>query len=104
MRKLPWGTEVMFRFGRGGESRPPFMLRPAWEAVATVFVAADGQWAFWTPAGYYDASETGHTLFGWQVNHASVELLPDFYRADQFHKTLERPEVMSRLLAGREPR
>jgi hypothetical protein len=74
------------------------MLRPAWEPLATVLVGRDQQWAFWTPAGYYDASENGHTLFGWQVNHRSLETLPDFYRADQFHKTLERPEVMERLL------
>jgi WD40 repeat protein len=98
LRKLPWGTEVIFGYRRGGAARPPFVLRPAWQPLVSLLVAGDGQWAFWTPEGYYDASENGYTLFGWQVNHVSLEIMPDFYRADQFHKTLERPEVMRRLL------
>ena len=98
LRKLPWGTEVIFGYRRDGAARPPFVLRPAWQPLASVLVAGDGQWAFWTPEGYYDASENGYTLFGWQVNHRSLETMPDFYRADQFHKTLERPEVLERLL------
>ncbi|MGQ9575815.1 MAG: caspase family protein [Thermoguttaceae bacterium] len=98
LRKLPWGTEVVFRYSRNGLTRRPFVLRPAWQPLATLFVSSDQQWAFWTPEGYYDASENGHTLFGWLVNPRTLEVLPDFYRADQFHKTLERPEVLQRLL------
>ena len=39
----------------------------------------------------------GYTLFGWQVNRG-LKAPPDFYRADQFRKKLERPDVMERLL------
>ncbi|MGB7347755.1 MAG: caspase family protein, partial [Pirellulaceae bacterium] len=58
----------------------------------------------WTPAGYYDASINGHRRFGWQINRG-VRTLPDYYRAAQFRETLERPEIMRRLLqAGSLPR
>ncbi len=63
----------------------------------TVFVATTGEWAFWTPEGYYDASINGYRLFGWQVNRG-LQTLPDFYRADQFYRQLERPDVLNRLL------
>ncbi|HEY5311488.1 MAG TPA: hypothetical protein VIK18_03180, partial [Pirellulales bacterium] len=41
-------------------------------------------------------SLNGHTLFGWQVNRG-VDALPDFFRADQFRKKLERPDVLEKL-------
>jgi len=97
LQGLPWGTQVYFRFSRLEVLQPWFALRPAWQAMATLFVGDDGEHAFWTPAGYYDASLNGRSLFGWQINPRSNEVLPDFYRADQF-KTLEKPEAMRVLL------
>jgi hypothetical protein len=60
-------------------------------------VDATREWAFWTPAGYYDASFNGHQRFGWQVNRG-IDRTPDFFRAAQFRKTLERPDIIKRLL------
>jgi WD40 repeat protein len=97
LEKLPWGTQVVFEYARNGAAQPAFQLLPAWQPLATLFVAANGEWAFWTPAGYYDASMNGYRMFGWQVNRG-LERLPDYYRADQFYKELERPRVMERLL------
>ena len=98
LRTVPWSTtEVIFEYRRGGAERPSFQLLPAWQPLATLFVTTDGEWAFWTPEGYYDASMNGYRLFGWQVNRG-LHALPDFYRADQFYKNLERPEVLDRLL------
>lgn len=94
---LPWDTQVAFEISRGGVRRPAFQRLPAWQPLATLFVGEDREWAFWTPQGYYDASINGYTLFGWQVNRG-LDVLPDFYRADQFRKRLERPDVMERLL------
>jgi WD40 repeat protein len=94
---LPWTTQVVFKTARDGASRPPFQRLAAWEPLASLFVSTDRQWAFWTPEGYYDASLGGHTLFGWQVNRG-FDAKPRFYRADQFRKRFERPEVMRRLL------
>ncbi|MCC6127139.1 MAG: caspase family protein [Pirellulales bacterium] len=99
LRDMPWGTQVVFAPDRGGKDRPAFQILPAWQPLATLFVAANREWAFWTPAGYYDASMNGHRMFGWQVNRG-LERLPDFYRADQFFKKLERPDLMERLLAA----
>jgi WD40 repeat protein len=94
---LPWGTQVVFEYSRKGAAQPAFQLLPAWPPLATLFAGSNGEWAFWTPAGYYDASMNGHRIFGWQVNRG-LERLPDFYRANQFYKELERPRVMERLL------
>jgi WD40 repeat protein len=99
LRDMPWGTQVAFSPTRDGKDRPGFQVLSAWEPLATLFVNGNREWAFWTPAGYYDASFNGHRLFGWQVNRG-LERLPDFYRADQFFRTLERPDVMQRLLTA----
>ncbi|HEX3872351.1 MAG TPA: caspase family protein [Pirellulales bacterium] len=97
LTNLPWATQVVFEYSRGGAAQSPFQLLPAWQSLANLFVTADREWAFWTPEGYYDASANGHTLFGWQVNHGLDEL-PEFFRADQFRKKLERPDVLEKLL------
>lgn len=93
----PWATQVVFESTRDGKLRPPFQLLPAWQPLSTLFVATGGEWALWTPEGFYDASMNGHRLFGWQVNRG-LHALPDFYRADQYSRTLERPAVLNRLL------
>jgi WD40 repeat protein/uncharacterized caspase-like protein len=97
LQDLSWTKTVFFETARNGAARPAFQRVPAWEPLATLFVCSDREWAFWTPEGYYDASVNGHTLFGWQVNRG-LDALPDFYRADQFRRRLERPDVMRRLL------
>lgn len=99
LEELPWMTQVRFTVAGRDGSRSVFQRVPAWQPLANLFAGASGEWAYWTPEGYYDASINGHTLFGWQVNRG-LDALPDFYRADQYQQTLERPEVMSRLLAA----
>ncbi|HEX4129535.1 MAG TPA: hypothetical protein VHZ24_05790 [Pirellulales bacterium] len=97
LTESPWETQVVFEFMRGGEALQTFQLVGAWQPLAMLFVSANREWAFWTPEGYYDASAGGNTLFGWQVNRG-LDVLPDFYRADQFRKKLERPDVLRKLL------
>jgi WD40 repeat protein len=97
LQTVPWATQVVFEARRERAARPTFQLLPAWQPLATLFVATDGEWALWTPEGYYDASMNGYRLFGWQVNRG-LHTLPDFYRADQFYQKLERPDVLNRLL------
>ncbi|HVC98698.1 MAG TPA: hypothetical protein VND64_33855 [Pirellulales bacterium] len=98
--ELPWQNMILFEFTRNRAERPPFQLLPAWQPLANLFVSDRREWAFWTPEGYYDASANGHTLFGWQVNRGveGLDAKPDFHRADQFRKNLERPDVLERLL------
>ncbi len=97
LQQCPWSAQIVFDTTRKAARREPFQRVPAWEPMATLFVTASRQWAFWTPSGYYDASHNGHRLFGWQVNRG-LDRLPDFYRADQFYKKLERPDVLEQLL------
>ncbi len=94
---LPWGTQVVFKYSRRGARRADFQLLPAWQPLASLLVSTDRHWAFWTPEGYYNASIEGYTLFGWQINHG-LRRLPSFYRADQFARRLERPDVIRGLL------
>ena len=87
-------------FGRRG--RQPvlaFQSFPAWQPLANLFLNDQREWAFWTPAGVYDASFEGHKLFGWQVNRG-MDLAPDFFLAAQVRRFLERPDVMRRLLSS----
>jgi WD40 repeat protein len=99
LQSLPWMTQVTFDYRRAGSGRPPFQLLPAWPPLATLFANSHRDWAFWTPQGYYEVSADGDSLFGWQVNRG-LHALPDFYRADQFRKKLERPDVLERLLSA----
>jgi hypothetical protein len=96
LAEMPWNTLVSFTVERNGVPRV-FQRLPAWENIAALHVARDDEWAFWSPRGYYAASANGDRMFGWLVNRGP-ERLPDFYRANQFRRRLERPEVVSRLL------
>jgi WD40 repeat protein len=89
---------VAFYYRRGEQVQPAFNQYAAWQPLASIFVADNRDWAFWTPAGYYDASFDGHKLFGWQVNPENLATLPEFFLAAQFQQALERPQVMAQLL------
>ena len=96
-RRCP-GRRRWFLSTRRNGARPAALPTPPRLAAAGDPVRRhDGEWAFWTPEGYYDASMNGYRLFGWQVNRG-LQALPDFYRADQFYQKLERPDVLDRLL------
>lgn len=92
-----WDAQFGFFTSRAGVAAEPFNRRPAWENAAALHLAANREWAFWSPRGYYAASANGDTLFGWLQNRG-LEKLPRFFRAAQFRRRLERPDVMSRLL------
>jgi len=99
LAECPWPTQMSVFTEREGKAVAPFNRLPAWENIASLHLAADREWAWWSPRGYYAASANGDTLFGWLVNRG-VERLPRFFRANQFRRRLERPDVMARLLAA----
>jgi WD40 repeat protein len=72
---------------------PPKELQP----TLTFFTAGPENWITWTPEGYYAASPTGEHLMGWQVDNGPDRLL-SFYSADQFRKSLYKPEALRVLL------
>ncbi len=96
--KPHFDVPVRFIFTRGGLEVPGFQTYPHWREIAAQIIAANREWALWTPPGFYDASFNGNSLFGWQINRG-LEQEPDFYRADRFQATLERPNFIRRLLA-----
>jgi WD40 repeat protein len=83
---------------RGSAMNRDILMMPAWSPVITLFVDDRGEWAAFTPQGYYDASVAGDEMFGWQINRGSSRR-PDFFRADQFRQQLERPKAIQQLLA-----
>ena len=89
---------IYFKHTRIRGEAKEFVLYPAWQQVASLFVDQNREWAYWAPAGFYAASFEGHKLFGWLVNR--MRMAPDFFLAAQVQQTLERPRVMSRLLAA----
>ncbi|RLS76250.1 MAG: hypothetical protein DWI03_09625 [Planctomycetota bacterium] len=99
LEAAPWGSQWAFVVERAGRAEEPFNRQPAWENIAAVHLADNREWAFWSPRGYYAASANGDALFGWLVNRG-LERLPRFHAARHFRRTLERPDVMSRLLAA----
>jgi WD40 repeat protein len=88
---------MVFECTRRDQPLPHFQSFAAWHPIANLFIDRDREWAFWTPAGIYDASLNGSRHFGWQINRG-IDQLPEFFLADQFKARLERPDVMRRLL------
>ena len=82
----------------GSRLNRQILLIPAWSPVVTLFADDRGEWAAFTPQGYFDASIAGEELFGWQLNRGQ-DRKPDFYRADQFRRQLERPKAMRQLFS-----
>ncbi|MGI9474060.1 MAG: caspase family protein [Rubripirellula sp.] len=99
LNDVPYNTLVHLKFTRRGRPGPDFQSFPAWRPIATLFIDQSRSWAYWTPAGFYDASFNGHQLFGWQINH-HIDQPVDYFRAAQFRKRLERPDVMRQLLTA----
>lgn len=94
-----WAVQLAILTERGGRVGDPFNRQPAWEPIAAIHLAENREWAYWSPRGYYAASANGDTLFGWLVNRG-LDRLPRFFRADQFRRRLERPDVLGRLLGS----
>jgi WD40 repeat protein len=57
------------------------------------FFRAGSDWIAWTPEGYYAASPNGERLLGWRLNNGP-EKLATFYRAEQFHDSFARPDLI----------
>ena len=96
LNKADWDEMVQFFYQRGAAPPNGFVLHPAWQQVVSLFVDGEGEWAYWSPSGYYDASFEGHRRFGWQINRGRTDI-PDFFLAGQFRAALERPAVMKLL-------
>src|SRR5262245_7687820 len=68
-----------------------------YELLVTLFYAPDGEWAIWTPQGYYAASPDGGKLFGWQINRGP-ERNADYVAAERLRTRLHRPDIVARAI------
>ena len=68
-----------------------------YELLVTMFYAADGEWAIWTPQGYYAASPDGGKLFGWQINRGP-ERNADYVAAERLRTRFYRPDIVARAI------
>jgi WD40 repeat protein len=84
---------------RGGPLGREILMVPAWLPLLTLFQEERGEWALWTPQGYFDASVDGDTLFGWQINRGPGRA-PDVFRAEHLRKEFERPGALRRILTA----
>jgi WD40 repeat protein len=75
-------------------AKPAKVVHP----LLSLFVAGGGAWIAWTPQGYYAASPNGEQLMGWQLDNGP-DRLASFFPAEQFHKSLHRPDIIKALLA-----
>ena len=83
-----------------GPRKKAFVIRPAWEPVLTLFADDRGDWAIWTPDGYFNASAAeGGDLFQWLMNRGQDQP-PRLLAGGALSKRFERPEVIKKLLSG----
>ena len=61
-------------------------------------VRANGEWACWTPEGYYAASPGGEKMIGWSESQGSSKL-PLFHPAEKFAAQFRRPDIIQLALA-----
>ena len=63
------------------------------ELLVSLFQGKNGEWAIWTPQGFYASSSAGAELIGWQINHGP-EHEAEYVTAAQLRKSLNRPDVV----------
>lgn len=97
LRDLPLTESVEVHSARGAVNVAPFIVTPAWEPIATLFIDRRNEWAVWTSAGYYNASVDGDELFGFQINPVRRGEEPRFSRAEQLRDQYERPDLLKNL-------
>jgi WD40 repeat protein len=66
--------------------------------LATLFVASDNEWVYWTPQGYYAASAGGEQYIGWQINQGNNKTA-EFYPVSVFRKQFLNPELVKKTIA-----
>lgn len=93
-----WTERKGLRVDDAGLTDDRIRITPGWEPLLTVVVDKIGEWAAFTPEGYYDSSiADGNELFGWQINQGP-DKSPRFEPAAHFQKDFEKPEVIRDVL------
>jgi WD40 repeat protein len=67
------------------------------ELLVTIFRGEDGEWAMWTPQGYYAGSPGADKMIGWQINKGA-DKAADYVTAEQLRKHLNRPDIVAKAI------
>ncbi len=110
-RHRPWTTAEISATGVRGPMAAPREMKaikivPGWEPLLTLFAARNGQWAAFTPQGYFDATVIGDgpELFAWLISRG-YGFTPRVLNAANLRKEFLRPDLIRGLLtAGDLPR
>jgi uncharacterized caspase-like protein/WD40 repeat protein len=65
------------------------------ELIVTLFNGTDGEWAMWTPQGYYSGSPNGDKIVGWQLDKG-LDQSPEYITAKQLRDQFYRPDIVER--------
>lgn len=91
-------TEVIIKVQAAGKALRQLAVVPAWEPIVTVYAEANGEWAAFTPQGYFNSSaDEGPELFGWQINMGPATT-PVFREGKDLAKEFERENLLKELL------
>jgi WD40 repeat protein len=69
------------------------------ELLVTLFRGEDGEWAMWTPEGFFTGSRKGAELVGWQLNQGA-DKEARYVTAEQLRKSFFRPDLVVEKIAG----
>ncbi len=67
------------------------------ELLVTIFRGAGGDWAIWTPQGYYASSPGADNIVGWQINKG-FDKAADWVSAGQLRQHLNRPDIVAKAI------
>lgn len=92
-------TELILTTQAAGKPARELAVVPAWEPMITLYVEATGEWAAFTPQGYFNSSAAeGPELFGWQINLGPATT-PEFREGKELAKEFEREYLLKELFA-----
>lgn len=100
LHRTPVFVELVVERERGGKNIGWKVVVPGWEPMLTLFVDRAGDWAAWTPEGFFDSSiGDGDELLGFQINRG-VASPPRILKAANLQRDMERPEMIRKLLSA----
>jgi WD40 repeat protein len=67
------------------------------ELIATLFAGKTGEWAVWTPQGFYASSPGADNMIGWQINRGPGHEA-EYVATSQLRKILNRPDIVARAI------
>jgi hypothetical protein len=98
LEELPLWETALLTVERG-QPNMRILLVPAWDALATLVVTRESEWAMVSSDLHYDCSPSGDSLVGWQINRGPA-VTPVFQLAGELRTELRRPDILRDLFTS----